>query len=104
MMDLMYFGYEWEADSKTLEAEFIKEVLEKFPDVKLIDARDYIKGYRQEVYLSDELYDEYLMWIVGTGWINSSFEMQIMLMDDTSEIERIFALAKEKYPKGFKTN
>jgi hypothetical protein len=47
MTDLMYFGYEWEDDSYPLQEEFIKEVKEEFADVRLEDAYDSIKGFRQ---------------------------------------------------------
>ena len=42
--DLMYFGYEWDADSKKNGTDFIAEIK---------DAYDSIKGYRQEVYLEE---------------------------------------------------
>ena len=104
MMDLMYFGYEWEDDSKEHEGVFKQEVAKVFPGVKLIDAFDYIKGYRQEVHLDDEHKDAYLAWVIGDGWFSMSLTIQMLRMDDTekSEFDRIMALAKKNYPKAFK--
>ena len=33
-VDLVYFGYEWEDDSRKLEKEFIEEVSKAFPTAK----------------------------------------------------------------------
>ena len=104
MMDLMYFGYEWEPDSVNHEKEFKNEVVKVFPDVKLVNAFDYIKGYRQEVHLDDSQKDNYLSWVLGGGWLYMSMTMQLLMMDDSSktEFQRIWDLAKKQYPKSFK--
>lgn len=102
MIDLMYFGYEWESDSQTLEQEFKELVVKLFPDVKLEDAYDSIKGYRQEVYLPDEQKDDYLAWIIADGWAKVSLTMQLMMMSDKIEWLRLFELAKKHYPQNFK--
>ena len=104
MTDLMYFGYEWEDESPKLQAEFIPAIKEKFEDVKLSDAYDSIKGYRQEVCLPDEREDDYLCWIIGNGWFEMSITMQIMMMDkkQKDEFKRIFELTKIQYPESFK--
>ena len=105
MMDLMYFGYEWDDNSPKFESDFKEEIVKTFPDVKLIDAYDSIKGCRQEVHLPEDQEDNYLSWIIGNGWLNMSFTMQIMMMDKerVDEFKRIFALAKEQYPHAFKS-
>lgn len=104
MMDLMYFGYDWESDSQKLEKQFKETIVTIFPEVKLVDAYNSIKGYRQEVYLPDEQKDNYLTWIIGDGWIYISLTMQLMMMDkeQSNEFKRIFALAKLQYPEAFK--
>ncbi len=106
MMDLLYFGYVWENDSPKLEKEFKESIITVFPNVKLIDAYNDIKGYRQEVHLLDEEKDDYLSWIIGDGWLNMSLNLQIMILDkeQKSEFERIFALAKKQYPQSFKSD
>ena len=103
-MDLMYFGYDWEDDGPNLEKEFKESIAKIFPDVKLINAYDDIKGYRQEVLLPEEQKDNYLSWLIGDGWLEMSLTMQIMMMDkdQKQEFERIWALAKTQYPKSFK--
>jgi len=104
MMDLMYFGYDYENDSAKFEKEFKESIVKTFPDVKLVNAYDDIKGYRQEVHLLEEQKDNYLSWIIGDGWLEMSFIMQIMMMDkeQKEEFKRIFALAKKQYPHAFK--
>ena len=104
MMDLMYFGYTWDNDAPKYEKEFKEEIIIKFPDVSLKDAYDDIKGYRQEVHLPDEQKDNYYSWIIGHGWMELSFTMQIMMMDkeQKSEFYRIWAIAKQQYPQSFK--
>lgn len=37
MTDLVYFGYEWEPESRLLEREFVSSVKERFPDIRLED-------------------------------------------------------------------
>lgn len=103
-MDLLYFGLG--NDSPKLEKEFKESIITVFPNVKLIDAYNYIKGYRQEVHLLDEEKDDYLSWIIGDGWLNKSLILQIMILDkeQKSEFERIFALAEKQYPQSFKSD
>ena len=60
MMDLMYFGYTWEDDSAKFEKVFKELISTIFLDVKLVNAYDEIKGYRQEVHLPEDKKDEYL--------------------------------------------
>jgi hypothetical protein len=104
MMDLMYFGYEYDNDATKLQAEFINDIKEKFDNVILKNAYDSIKGYRQEVHLSDELEDDYLVWLIAEGWLEMSITMQIMMMDKDrkEEFDRIWKLAKERHPEAFK--
>lgn len=103
-MDLMYFGYDYENDSQKLEKEYKEAVVKVFPDVKLVNAYDEIKGYRQEVYLPEEQKDNYLSWLIGDGWLDMSFTMQILMMDKEHKFEcdAIWSLAKQQYPKSFK--
>ena len=104
MMDIMYFGYEWDEDSREIEIEFIPEIKKKFKDVELRDAFDSIKGYRQEVHLPDEMKDDYYCWLMGNGWFELSITMQIMMMDkkEEKEFKRLFELTKIQYPEAFK--
>jgi hypothetical protein len=104
MMDLVYFGYEWEVESKELEKEFMKNVETAFPQVKLVDAYDSIKGYRREVFLEDSMKQEYYAWLIGDGWMEASLTLQLLMRDESTkeEFEKIWKLAKTKYPEAFK--
>jgi len=98
MTDLLYFGYAWKDDSKELENKFKSEINSEFSDVKLTDAFDDIKGYRQEVSLPEEQKDDYLAWVFAFGWLNCSMNVQLSVMTQKGEAERILELAKQKYP------
>lgn len=103
-MDLMYFGSDYEKDSATLEQDFIKEVKEIFPDVRLIDAYNEIKGRRQEVHLNDEQTDNYYSFLIGKGWLEMSLTMNIALRvaSGKEKIDNWISLAKKQYPDAFK--
>lgn len=101
-MDLMYFGYDYEDDSRGLEIDFKKEVKEKFDSVELKNAYDQIKGYRQEVYLPTELKEEYSIWLIANGWFQMSMNLQLTMMSKKDEFKRLVDLTKIKYPEAFK--
>ena len=102
--DLMYFGYEYNADSKKNETDFINEIKERFPNIELIDAYDSIKGYRQEVYLEENESDNYFSWLIAFGWVELSLTGQVMLFDkeQKEKLYRYINLAKSQYPNNFK--
>lgn len=109
--DLLYFGYDWSdesAENRKEQFDFIKEIKEKFPNVRLEDAYDNIKGFRQEVYLEEAENDNYFSWLIGKQWFEMSMTMQLIMMSDGREpeqkekFEKYFALAKKQYPESFK--
>lgn len=107
MMDLMYFGYSFgdeSANSRQDEIDFIKEIKEVFPNVRLKNAYDDIKGYRQEVWLEDDQIDDYHVFLFGKGWFNLSLMLQITMMseDKHDDIKRWIDLTRVKYPEAFK--
>jgi hypothetical protein len=104
MMDVMYFGYEYEDDSRQFEIDFKKEIKEKFDNVDLRNAYDSIKGYRQEVCLDKDQKDNYQTWLIGKGWVGMSMIMQLMMLDKdlNGEFERMIDSAKLQYPEAFK--
>lgn len=109
--DLLYFGYDWSEEgeeNKKAEQEFIREIKEQFQHVELRDAYDGIKGYRQEVFLHEEDDTDYNVWLIGKGWHECSFTMQLMMMSgEPRQIEKIegyLKLAKTKYPEVFKSS
>ena len=106
MMDLMYFGYGYgENDHATeYQSDFIKEVKEKFPNVRLENAYDEIKGYRQSVYLEDTEKDDFFSFLFGKGWFEMSLTAQIAMMteEEHDDVKRWINLAKKQYPEAFK--
>jgi hypothetical protein len=102
--DLLYFGYEWSEGSKKNETDFIKEITERFPNIKLKDAFDSIKGYRQEVYLDKSENENYWAWLIAHGWLEFSLSGQLMFMNKSSrdELTNYLNLAKSQYPEKFK--
>jgi hypothetical protein len=108
--DLLYFGYDFDekesAENRQFQADFKSEITVKFPIVKLKNAYDEIKGFRQEVYLEESEKDSYFAWLIGAGWFEFSFHMQIIMMsgepEHKSEFYKYYELAKQQYPKAFK--
>lgn len=98
--DLVYFGRE-----KGNMERYCKEVKEAFPNVKLDDAHDIIKGYRQEVFLLETQSDYYYAWLIAHGWGESSMNLMLIAMNECSidEVKRYVELAKQQYPQNFKT-
>lgn len=103
-MDLMYFGYEWDTNSRQYQIDFIKEVKEKFPNVKLKNAYDSIKGYRLEVWLDDNQENDYMAFLIGKGWLDFSLTLQIdmMVKEKHDKVMEWIELAKKLYPESFK--
>ncbi|MBC7383013.1 MAG: hypothetical protein H7296_08470 [Bacteroidia bacterium] len=103
--DLMYFGYEYDADSKKNETDFMNEIRLMFPNVQFKDAYDGIKGYRQEIYLEEAEGDNYWAWLIAFGWLELSLTGQLMLMDKNQKekLHKYINLAKSQYPQNFKS-
>lgn len=107
-MDLLYFGYYGDAGSGQDQADFMKQIKEKFPNTEFKDAFDDIKGFRQEVFMEKENEDNYYAWLIGNDWFGCSFLMQLIMLSysrDSKSKERFdkyFVLAKEQYPQSFK--
>ncbi len=110
--DLLYFGYDWgdeASENRKLQADFVREITERFPNVKLLDKYDSIKGYRQEVYLEESDNDNYYSWLIGRQWFEMSMTFTLIMAASEKEPEQkkafdtYFALAKKQYPEIFKT-
>lgn len=99
-MDLIYFGY----DGNKLQDEFIESVKIEFPNVKLKDAYDSTKGYRQELYIEDNHKEDLNMWLIANGWCECSFVLRIMSMDkdEKGNFKKLVEKTKCKYPEAFK--
>lgn len=100
--DLVYFGYIYEDDSHLLQKEFIEEVTKEFPEIRLKDSYDDIKGYRQSVYISEDKEEDYLVWAFCHGWLNCSMTLTMKAMNDKEFMAKIFEKGKIKYPECFK--
>jgi hypothetical protein len=103
--DLLYFGYEYENDSKKFQSEFMQEAKEKFETIEFRNAYDSIKGYRQEVYLEDSNRENFFAWVIAHGWIDMSLTMQLVMMqpEEKPTFMKYFDLAKQQYPHCFKS-
>ena len=102
MTDLVYFGYEWEPECRLLEKEFVSSVKERFPDIRLEDAYDSIKGYRQAVYTDNETEESYLVWALCHGWASCSMTLSLLFFEDWEKIERLLETGRKEYPECFK--
>jgi hypothetical protein len=103
-IDLVYFGYEWEADSPKLEKEYMEEIVKVFPDLELRNAYDDIKGYRRSVF-ADEAFDElqYLAWAFSHGWSNCSMSLALLFMsEDKDKRDEVVELGRKLYPECYK--
>ena len=98
-VDLVYFGYEWDNDSRRLEREFIEEVSKAFPTAKLKNAYDDIKGYRRSVFIEEEKEDDYLTYIFAHGWYGCSMTLQLMRYNQKEKLDELFERVKREYPE-----
>ena len=99
-IDLLYFGYEWEEDSKKNETDFIQEFENKVPGIELRDAFDEIKGYRRSVWCETEQQKEdYFTWVLAHGWYNASLNLALM---DLEDVKKYIEIVKVKYPEAIK--
>ena len=108
-IDLVYFGYdnpgEESETAQKEEKEFMETLKERFPSVTFKDAYDQIKGFRREVFLDDELKEQYFTWIFGWGWHHYSLMLSIMManIDGSNESEKYLDMAILEYPQNFKS-
>ena len=103
-MDLVYFGYTWEPESSKLEREFIKEIKTAFPEIRLENAYDDIKGHRQSVFIEESKADDYLVYIMAHGWLNCSMTLQLLMYDNKKKFEELFERIKKEYPECLKNS
>lgn len=103
-MDLVYFGYAWEGDSSALEREFIEEIKTAFPEIRLENAYDDIKGHRQSVFIEESKTDDYLVYIMAHGWLNCSMTLQLMKYNNATKLKELFERVKKEYPECLKNS
>lgn len=101
-VDLVYFGYAWDNDSRRLEREFIEDVSKAFPNAKLEDAYDGIKGCRRSVFIEEEKEDDYLTFIFAHGWYECSMALQLMGYNQREKLHELFERVKREYPECIK--
>lgn len=102
MTDLVCFAYEWEPECRLLEKEFVSSVKERFPNIRLEDADDSIKGYRLAVYADKEQEESYLVWALCHGWTSCSMTLSYLFFEDKERVERLLETGRKKYPECFK--
>ncbi len=97
--DLLYFGHDLDANAVNharLEDNFIKEVKEKYPLVRLKNRYD--NGFKQRLDLPDVSQEDYYAWLIARGWAKCSLSFALVPQQRKSELmER----AKEEYPDAF---
>lgn len=103
-MDLVYFGYTWEPESSKLEKEFIEEIKTAFPEIRLENAYDSIKGYRQSVFIEESKTDDYLVYIMAHGWFGCSLTLQLMQYNNATKLKELFERVKSEYPECLKNS
>jgi hypothetical protein len=101
--DLVYFGTDWERGSvsQKLQSEFMEDVKNIFPEADFVDAYDEIKGYRQEVHIPEESWDDYLAWAFADGWDLCSLTLCLIRLEDEEGFSRLCEKAKAMYPENF---
>ena len=105
MYDLVYFGNDFDdsIDAIRNQSDFISEISEKFGNVKLTDAYDYIKGLRQSVELTEEQKEDYYSWLIAFGWLDFSLSLQMIMMENEVEFKRLVEISKKQYPENFES-
>jgi len=100
--DLLYCGGIY--DRPDISEEVIKDLRTLMPDLQYEDDYDDYKGHRLVISIEDGESDNYFACLIALGMFRLSLHFGIMMMDGdrSSDIERILALAKSKYPKYFK--
>jgi hypothetical protein len=101
MLDLVYFGYCYDPESRKLEKEFIEEVEEAFPDFELQDSFDEIKGHRQSVFGDEEKKRDYQLWALCHGWFNCSLGLALL---KSEELSSLVEEGRKVYPECYKDN
>jgi len=101
--DLLYFGHDVRDVSQSnarIEQCFIDEAKERFPTIRIKDAYDKVKGFRQSIELTDVDQHEYHVWLYARGWSKASTSLSLLLKDEEAA-ENIMNAAKERYPHIF---
>lgn len=102
-IDLVYHGYEWEPESYSNQEEFRELLKKNFPEVKIEDAYDCIKGYRTAVY-ADEKFDIniYHAFLLAHGLSNCSFNFLTTKKEDLPSEEELIKILRERWPESLK--
>ena len=101
--DLIYHGYEWDNASFENQREFRELVKKNFPEIKMKDAYDPIKGYRTAIY-ADENFDPnvYYSFLLAFGFSGDSFSFLISDKKEMPSQEEVIKIIRERWPECLK--
>lgn len=102
--DILSFGPDIRDVSQSnarLEQCFIEEVKVKFPVIRIRDAYDHMRGFRQSIEIAGVDLKHYHAWLVARGWDRMSSSMAAASTKDAAFVDRVMAAAKEQYPHVF---
>lgn len=101
--DLVYHGYEFDEDSITNQNEFRDLIKKNFPEVKIEDAYDFIKGYRTAIYADKDFnINVYYSFLLAYAFSNSSISFLLIDKDKLPSEEEILKIIREKWPECLK--
>lgn len=102
--DLLYFGHDYGSKAPAnarLQSDFISEIKERYPSVRLEDCFDTVDGYRQGIEIDGVAQDDYFAWAIARGWDTCSFRLSLIRGQNHKNFDRLIALAKTKHPEAF---
>lgn len=75
-MDLIYFGEDY-----ALRDVFKEKFVEAFPENKIEDAEDDIRGVRLLISYEPATKEEIMKWLIERGWERLSLNFNLMILD-----------------------
>lgn len=101
--DVVYHGYEFENGSINHQNKFRDLIKKNFPNVKIEDAYDYIKGYRTAIY-GDERFDAnvYYSFLLAYGFSGCSLSFQLVDKDKLPSKNEIIKIIRERWTECLK--
>lgn len=96
--DIVYHGYEWEENSIKDQEEYRNLMAKYFPEIKIEDAFDDIKGYRTQFY-ADGNFDKkiYYAFLYAFGFYQCSLSFLMEKESDIPSEEELLSIVKERW-------
>lgn len=102
--DTLYFGTSFghtDQGGAMLQASFVEEFKNKFPDALIEDAHERTMGYSQSIRIHDIYLNDYYAWMMARGWFKTSLNMNAEAATNRNFKNRVTNLAKTRYPHLF---